>query len=158
MLSFDIMPDNDVNKASIELVYSIQNTMEPTTVWNQELVRDIQCAWSDSGIQATFRRRFQFTPYNLIDDSAQYFFDELERIGAVDFSPNNKDVLMCRKKTTGIVEDYLDMKGVRVHFVDVGGQRNERKKWMNQFQCVTTVMYVYFVLFFKFCKICSVLV
>ena len=36
-----------------------------------------------------------------IDDSCQYFWDEVRRISAPDYVPNDKDILLVRYRTTG---------------------------------------------------------
>ena len=56
--------------------------------------------------------------------------------------PSVKDVLMSRTKTTGVTELDFNMGPSKIKLVDVGGQRNERKKWMHCFQDVTAVIFV----------------
>ena len=43
---------------------------------------------------------------------------------------------------TGIVEHKFEIDGNKFAMFDVGGQRNERKKWIHCFQDVTAVMFV----------------
>jgi len=45
-------------------------------------------------------------------------------------------------KTTGIVEQNFTIDGNVFRIVDVGGQRNERKKWIHCFENVTAVVFV----------------
>jgi hypothetical protein len=51
------------------------------------------------------------------------------------YEVSQEDALRCRRKTTGIVEfvcnPEIDGKKHIIKLVDVGGQRNERKKWMH---------------------------
>ena len=56
------------------------------------------------------------------------FFDEVARIGAPDYVPNETDVLRARTKTTGISETKFRTGQLSIHMFDVGGQRSERKK------------------------------
>ena len=44
--------------------------------------------------------------------------------------------------TTGIVEHKFEIGGNLFKMFDVGGQRNERKKWIHCFENVTAVMFV----------------
>lgn len=37
-------------------------------------------------------------------DSVSYFLDDIHRVANVDYAPTNKDVLMCRKATKGVLE------------------------------------------------------
>ncbi len=57
-----------------------------------------------------------------------------------------KSVTMMNKKiffyVSGIVETLLDMDGIRVNLIDVGGQRSERKKWLHCFESVDAVLFV----------------
>jgi len=51
-------------------------------------------------------------------------------------------MLECRIRTSGIVEERYDIDGVEFVIYDVGGQRNERKKWIHCFEDVTAVIFV----------------
>lgn len=48
----------------------------------------------------------------------------------------------CRVLTTGIQETKFDMKKVNFHVFDVGGQRDQRRKWIQCFNQVTAIIYV----------------
>jgi len=45
-------------------------------------------------------------------------------------------------RTTGIVENSFEIDGNQFRMFDVGGQRNERKKWIHCFENVTAVLFV----------------
>ena len=49
---------------------------------------------------------------------------------------------MARKRTTGVVETSLKYGDVSWAIVDVGGQRSERRKWLNCFDNVKGILYV----------------
>ena len=54
---------------------------------------------------------------------------------------------MSRKQTTGVVEhsftfDEGSNEEMTLIFVDVAGQRNKRKKWIDQFDNVTAVIFL----------------
>jgi len=51
-------------------------------------------------------------------------------------------VLRCRARTTGIVETDFEIEEYHFKLLDVGGQRNERKKWIHCFENVTAVIFV----------------
>jgi len=74
-------------------------------------------------------------------DSAKYYFDNLDRIAVESYSPTEQDVLRSRAKTTGIIEIEFVLEKTHFKLVDVGGQRSERKKWMNCFEDVTAVLF-----------------
>jgi len=56
--------------------------------------------------------------------------------------PTQQDVLRSRVRTTGIVENEFEIDGNKFKMFDVGGQRNERKKWIHCFENVTAVLFV----------------
>ena len=59
-----------------------------------------------------------------------------------DYEPTTMDILNSRSRTSGIVEDHFIIKGVEFVILDVGGQRNERKKWMHCFEDMNAVIFV----------------
>ena len=91
-----------------------------------------------AGIQNAYhnRSRFQLT------DSAAYFFNQVRAVGAPNYLPSEQDVLRSRVRTTGIVESEFSIELNKFKIFDVGGQRNERKKWIHCFSEVTAVLFV----------------
>ncbi len=57
------------------------------------------------------------------------------------YIPDDQDILRAKSRTLGIVETAFEAKGVNFELVDVGGQRGERRKWINCFQEVTAVIF-----------------
>jgi GTPase SAR1 family protein len=98
----------------------------------------IKTLWADEGIRNTFklRSKYQFL------DTAGYFFDAIDRISHPHYEPTYTDVLRCRVRTTGIVETQFKLASHEFLLIDVGGQRNERKKWIHSFDGVTAVLFV----------------
>lgn len=68
--------------------------------------------------------------------------DRLPEIMKPDYVPSETDVLNSRVKTTGIVTESYNIDGTNFEMYDVGGQRNERKKWIHCFEGVTAVIFV----------------
>eukprot|EP00795_Rhopilema_esculentum_P001171 gene1171-15529_t len=58
------------------------------------------------------------------------------------YSPNNQDLLRCRILTRGIIETRFQVDRVNFHMFDVGGQRDERRKWIQCFNDVTAIIFV----------------
>lgn len=98
----------------------------------------IKKLWADPGIQETFGNRVKFQ----LLDSAAYFFENIDRIAEPNYIPNQDDILRCRVRTTGIKETDFKIDGTIFKMVDVGGQKNERKKWIHCFEGVTAVIFV----------------
>ncbi len=103
-----------------------------------ELLGYIKMLWADPAIQKVYERNNEFQ----LNDSADYFFKELDRIAAPDYVPSESDLLRLRKKTTGIIETQFSSGRLSFRMVDVGGQRNERKKWIHCFEGVTSIIFV----------------
>jgi len=59
-----------------------------------------------------------------------------------DYLPTEQDIFRTRIRTTGIVENTFEIDGNQFKMFDVGGQRNERKKWIHCFENVTAVLFV----------------
>ena len=58
------------------------------------------------------------------------------------YEPTEQDVLRSRVRTTGIVQSDFVIKGMKFAMFDVGGQRNERRKWIHAFDNVNAVVFV----------------
>lgn len=70
------------------------------------------------------------------------FISQIDTIADSKYIPSVADILHSRAKTVGIVEQKFVSQGQKILMVDVGGQRNERRKWIHSFDGVTTVIYV----------------
>lgn len=98
----------------------------------------LQTVWNDPGIQYAFAHRSQFQlPYPV-----DYFMKRIDDMSRDDYVPTVQDVIWSRARTTGIVELQFDMFENQFLIIDVGGQRNERKKWIHCFDNVTAVIFV----------------
>lgn len=103
-----------------------------------KVVEAIRTLWADPGIRETYDHRAKFQ----LTDSSNYWFDRVEELGQPNYIPSEQDVLRSRVRTTGIVEQIFNIEGNRFKMFDVGGQRNERKKWIHCFEDVTALLFV----------------
>jgi len=104
----------------------------------EEIAGYFKKAWSDPGIKQTWANRSKLQ----VQDSLQYFVENIDRIASEDYIPSKDDVLHVRNRTSGIIEEPLTIKGRPFLIVDVGGQRSERRKWANCFEDVTGLIFV----------------
>lgn len=86
-------------------------------------------------------------------DSCGYYMKHLDRFTEIGFIPREEDSVMARIRTTGIVVSELESKlapnknnpdqpsHLKLQMVDVGGQRNERRKWIHCFDDVKAILY-----------------
>jgi len=102
-----------------------------------ETFRDIKDLWADPAIQQTFKNASVF----FIIDNIKHYFDDIDRIMAEGYVPNDEDILKSRATTTGIYETEFDIEHAHFKMIDVGGQRTERRKWVHCFDQVTAVLF-----------------
>lgn len=76
-----------------------------------------------------------------LNDTANYFFDSVDRFVRPDYVPTIDDVLRVRVRSTGIEEAMFVFDKMIFKVMDVGGQRSERRKWIHCFEAVTAVLY-----------------
>lgn len=98
----------------------------------------IKIVWNDPVIQTVWRRRSEYQ----IIDSVKYYFERIDIIKAPDYVPDKDDIIHTRVRTSGIVSDRFIIDNTIFELYDVGGQRNERKKWIHCFEGVTAVIFV----------------
>lgn len=103
-----------------------------------EFFDTVEILWQDAGVQECFQRANE---YQLID-CAKYFLDRVNEIKKPDYMPSDQDILRCRVLTSGIYETIFTVERVRFHMFDVGGQREERRKWIQCFNDVTAIIFV----------------
>lgn len=124
--------------AQAELVISSAKMTELT----QEIADAIVGLWdNDSGVKQAFKQRSKFQ----LQDNYDYLVDSVRGFpewGGPKWTPNVNDIIRARVRTTGIVQEELQIKGVGFQFLDVGGQRNERRKWIHSFENVNAVIHV----------------
>lgn len=105
---------------------------------SRELAMRIDVVWKSPAIQKIYDHRNEFQ----LNDSTEYFLNDVMRVSEEKYIPTQQDVLRSRVRTTGIVEQPFVIDGNNFKMFDVGGQRNERKKWIHCFENVTAVLFV----------------
>ncbi|XP_061111091.1 guanine nucleotide-binding protein G(olf) subunit alpha isoform X1 [Conger conger] len=106
--------------------------------YTEEFFEHTKKLWDDEGVKACYERANE---YQLID-CAQYFLERIDSVGNVDYTPTDQDLLRCRVLTSGIFETRFQVDKVNFHMFDVGGQRDERRKWIQCFNDVTAIIFV----------------
>jgi len=109
-----------------------------TNFWNDSIFENIKLLWQEEeAIQRVYEMRSKLQ----LLDSAQYLLDNIDRIGNQEYSPTKEDVIRSRLRTTGIVETSFVINQVKLKILDVGGQKNERRKWIHAFTEVTCIIF-----------------
>jgi len=124
-----------------EYAAKIVSSLDPLAAdfWVDEIVTHVKQLWlHEPAVKEAYENRSKMQ----LLDSAQYLFDNLYRIGKPEYTPTRDDILRARLRTSGIVERTFKINNVDFKFLDVGGQRNERRKWIHCFEGVTAVIFV----------------
>jgi len=127
--------DNPTNKQHAEMLNALPSGGE---AWTKDVGLAIQALWTDSGIQAAYDKRDREFQLN---DSAEYFFKNVEHFLPDDYIPTQEDILRARVRSTGIEEAEFEFEDMPFRMFDVGGQRSERRKWIHCFEGVTAVIF-----------------
>eukprot|EP00639_Heterosigma_akashiwo_P031807 CAMPEP_0194735310 /NCGR_PEP_ID=MMETSP0296-20130528/73037_1 /TAXON_ID=39354 /ORGANISM="Heterosigma akashiwo, Strain CCMP2393" /LENGTH=333 /DNA_ID=CAMNT_0039644457 /DNA_START=65 /DNA_END=1062 /DNA_ORIENTATION=+ len=119
-------------------VAALDENLEPSV----ETGRAIQQVWRDPCIQRVWEQRHHFDVVYDISDSVRYFLDRLEQVMQPSYLASQHDLLYARTRTSGVVTQGFSVEGRVIELYDVGGQRNERRKWIHHFDNVTAVIFV----------------
>jgi len=106
------------------------------------LAADISRLWGDPAMRCTWEVRRQ----SHIMDNTPYFLSRVEEVSKAEYRPTFADYVRVRDQTSGIVVKHFvaetEMGVYRFDVTDVGGQRSERRKWMNLFDNISVVVYL----------------
>jgi GTPase SAR1 family protein len=123
-----------------DLAEKFLTTIDEESVLNEPVGQGLKTLWADPGVQQVWAQRSSF---QVLDSLEHYMKPEnIDRIHKPNYVPTQDDILHARVRTSGIVEDKYIIDGVNFTMFDVGGQRNERKKWIHAFDGVTAVIFV----------------
>jgi GTPase SAR1 family protein len=75
-------------------------------------------------------------------DAHKDYLNDIDRIAAKDFKPTTHDILISRVRTTQVIQEKYRIDGIDFEIIDVGGQRSERRKWIDCFDNVTAVIFI----------------
>mmetsp|Transcript_19479 Transcript_19479/g.40807 ORF Transcript_19479/g.40807 Transcript_19479/m.40807 type:complete len:429 (-) Transcript_19479:404-1690(-) len=98
----------------------------------------IRILWQSNTMKQVWAKR---SAVNIIDSHKEYLND-IPRIASPDYRPSTQDVLIARVRTTQVVMERYRIDGIDFEMYDVGGQRSERRKWIDCFDQVTAVIFV----------------
>ncbi|XP_044738969.1 guanine nucleotide-binding protein G(f) subunit alpha-like isoform X2 [Chrysoperla carnea] len=162
---------SDIRHTLHEIVYEIAIYIKRNNLWNQldentshsvnyllnwgelgpstylkEYFDNVFQLWQNAFIQSS---KDIFFSSDIID-CGNYFLGRLKDISKPNYVPNDEDILKCRKPTKEIQKISFRMKLPRAYgklnqefwMFDVGGQRNERRKWIQTFAGVHAVLFL----------------
>eukprot|EP00511_Aplanochytrium_stocchinoi_P008923 CAMPEP_0204870796 /NCGR_PEP_ID=MMETSP1348-20121228/33667_1 /ASSEMBLY_ACC=CAM_ASM_000700 /TAXON_ID=215587 /ORGANISM="Aplanochytrium stocchinoi, Strain GSBS06" /LENGTH=379 /DNA_ID=CAMNT_0052024819 /DNA_START=24 /DNA_END=1163 /DNA_ORIENTATION=- len=94
--------------------------------------------WNDEGLQEVWANQRNMIQ---VQDNLEYFMKDIDRVFAQNYVPTESDWLRVRVRTSGVVREVFKLDGVEFHIWDVGGQRNERRKWIHVFDNVQALIF-----------------
>jgi hypothetical protein len=104
---------------------SSQLLTDALQIYTDDVHKMVSDLWNEKQIKELF---YKCKSAFHIFDGAEYFLSQMDRLIPSKFTPEFKDIIHCRKKTTGVVEcKFSGENGNMFKMVDVGGQRSERK-------------------------------
>ena len=115
-----------------------------------DLKKNLIYLWELPSIQNTFKHRNCFA----FPDNMEYFLNQIDTIFNENYVPSQADFIKTRIRTTGIISSRFEIpmgrpsdknisdKCLKIDIIDVGGQRNERRKWIYQLDCCTATVFV----------------
>ncbi|KAK3086545.1 hypothetical protein FSP39_020016 [Pinctada imbricata] len=128
--------ENPENQSRVDYMQDVAS--QPDFEYPPVFYEHTEILWRDKGVQNCYERSNE---YQLID-CAQYFLDRVHIVKQPDYTPTEQDILRCRVLTSGIFETKFSVEKVNFHMFDVGGQRDERRKWIQCFNDVTAIIFV----------------
>eukprot|EP01083_Nonionella_stella_P068964 183489_1 len=133
--------EQSIRDAIAEINTDVDNNEIPNLqkVMTATFADDTLKLWDAESIKETrlnHRSKFQYF------DSIDYYVEHIKRILSDGYLPTDQDILRCRIRTTGSVDLDFSMGDIKFKMTDVGGQRNERAKWINFFDGMDAVLFV----------------
>jgi len=103
-------------------------------------VNDFHILWSSPLIQEKVWSKNKHL-LSMVDNHSIYL-NEMLKIAAPEYRTTERHVLLSRVRTNEIVEQKYNIDGTIFKVYDAGGQRSERRKWLDWFGIVDAVVYV----------------
>ncbi|KAJ1547411.1 hypothetical protein HK096_003055, partial [Nowakowskiella sp. JEL0078] len=136
LLGFKV--EDESLQAHIDVVKKIGIDDDDGEVLTLPMVDAIIALWNSELIAKVWARRKEYW----ILDSTEFYFKHVARFSDEDFEPTEEDSVMARVMTTGILTTEINISPLRFTVVDVGGQRNERRKWIHTMDDCSVIVYV----------------
>jgi GTPase SAR1 family protein len=131
---FDLLCE-DPTRDALNKNFNAFHNFPPLT---EEKAQAVKTLWEHPSIQKAWSIRSSLQ----IIDSAAFFFDRVLEVARNDFIPSEEEILHTRIRTSGVRENQFKIQGKRVQIFDLGGQKSERRKWLNVFQGVHSIIFM----------------
>jgi hypothetical protein len=95
--------------------------------------------WQDPAVACAWKNESKIPS---LEGAVSYYIDLIPTMRVDGWIPATEDILNARSRTVGIVELEFQVDGTNYLALDVGGQRNERKKWISHFDEVQAIIFL----------------
>ncbi|KAG1669278.1 Guanine nucleotide-binding protein G(o) subunit alpha [Nymphon striatum] len=126
------------NKYHAQTILCCQCCCDKHMIMLPNIATALQSLWNDKGVRLAMARGYEYE----LNDSALYLFENMNRLSSEKYTPSPTDVLRARVRTTGIIETHFKINDFIFRMYDVGGQRSERRKWIQCFDDVRALLFV----------------
>jgi guanine nucleotide-binding protein G(i) subunit alpha len=126
-----------VNHPHIDTLFQF-DPVKQSSPWSAEMTKACVALFKDPAVLSAEEMSSKLQ----LEDSIRFFRQHTERVGAEDYLPTDLDIAHVRIRTTGVHPLNFIVGQAKFLCVDVGGQRNERRKWISQFDNVDAVLFV----------------
>jgi len=126
----------DKLQKSNQALFSHFKSVKDTFVLDEKFASDIDTLFHDPAMEELIKAGFF-----AFNDSSLYFLLNIARIFNESYIPTTEDIIASRSKTSGIQELKFKINDLPLAVIDVGGQRSERRKWVNCFSDITAVIF-----------------
>ncbi|KAJ7740474.1 heterotrimeric G protein alpha subunit B [Mycena maculata] len=138
----EMMPQLDIaadprNERYRAMICDIPATVE-INCFPGEISHAIKMLSQDPGVREAISRFSEFQ----LSDSAEYFFNSIERLAAENYIPTTEDILHLRVKTIGVYQKEVKFDGQTLIICDTSGERCERRKWLHCFPGTTAILFM----------------
>jgi len=110
-----------------------------------ELTEDVATAvkvlWEIDAVQQAYSRNNEIQLPGGASGTT-YYVEHAMRFANRGYLPTQDDVIRAKLRTTGITEVTFNVGQTEFTMVDVGGQRSERRKWLNCFVDISAVIFL----------------
>jgi len=111
------------------------------TELTEDVALAVQALWATEAVQSAYARNNEIQLPGGASGTT-YYVEHAIRFSKRDYLPTQDDVIRAKLRTTGITEVTFNVGSTEFTMVDVGGQRSERRKWLNCFVDITAVIFL----------------
>jgi len=132
------------NEWSLEIPKKLKPQAElvmNATELTEEVALAVQALWETEAVQQAYARNNEIQLPGGASGTT-YYVDHAVRFAKREYLPTQDDVIRAKLRTTGITEVTFNVGQTEFTMVDVGGQRSERRKWLNCFVDISAVIFL----------------